>query len=215
MQDHHQYIKYGRDKSQHTCVSIFCCYIFLCFCSWQYCVLAFKCMQRQNSFLTNQKLGLYLGWLFISVRLWSIWNIKKRISRQPRWTLYYLLWQGKSKEWLALHSGWDFQFCLTEILMGFGHSLCALVLLNEGRAARRWNILAIRVAFCPRKHVMGCCSSMYCNVGYILSNTSLVNFVAKSFFLFGFLEVSSSMFLWHDVTHSNWKGLSPQAFHCR
>lgn len=40
-----------------------------------------------------------------------MWNIKKRISRHFRWTLHYLLWQGKSMKWLDYQSGWGFWFC--------------------------------------------------------------------------------------------------------
>lgn len=43
-----------------------------------------------------------------------------------------------------------------------------LLLLNEGRAGRRWNFLVVGVTFCPWKHVMGFSGSMYRNMGDIL-----------------------------------------------
>lgn len=65
---------------------------------------------QDSCFQLTRKPFTSLGWLFISIRLWSIWDIKKRLSRCFRWALLYLLWQGKSIKWLALQSVWDFQF---------------------------------------------------------------------------------------------------------
>ena len=91
----------------------------------------------------------------------------------------------------------------------------ALFLLNEGRAARRWNFLAIRVAFRPRKHLMGCCSSMHCNMGYILPNISFVNFTLficqVPLFLFGLLKVSCHVSLTWCHTFQL-KGIEPPGF---
>ena len=52
------------------------------------------------------------------------------------------------------------------------HCVNILFILIEGRADWRWNFLVVRVTFCPWEHSMGFCSSMYCNLGYILLSSA-------------------------------------------
>lgn len=121
------------------------------------------------SFLDSNK-----HWICLleSTRLWSLWYFKKRSGRYFRPTLHHLLRQGQGVFLFPFFSNRDIclpLLCQEDVVLQIRFdNFVSPSVMNEGRASRRWNLLAVRITFSPWKHILGLWSSLYCNVGDIL-----------------------------------------------